>query len=71
MLEKEKKNEGLYAWTAKVGTKGQIVIPKDARKIFKINPGDTVLILGDTKQGLALLNGNVASEKLNRIKSEE
>ena len=33
--------------TAKVGEKGQIVIPKDARQIFGVKPGDTLLILGD------------------------
>ena len=33
--------------TAKVGEKGQIVIPKDARTLFGIQPGDTLLILGD------------------------
>lgn len=43
-----------YAWTATVGEKGQIVIPKQAREIFDINPGDTLLILGDEKQGIAI-----------------
>lgn len=36
--------------TAKVGEKGQIVIPKDARQIFGVKPGDTLLILGDEKR---------------------
>ena len=45
-----KSQEGKYAWTAKVGEKGQIVIPKEAREIFEINSGDTLLILGDTNQ---------------------
>ena len=35
--------EGKYAWTATVGEKGQIVIPKQAREIFDIKPGDTLL----------------------------
>ena len=35
------KPKGKYAWTVKVGEKGQIVIPKEAREIFNINPGDT------------------------------
>ncbi|MBP2079128.1 AbrB/MazE/SpoVT family DNA-binding domain-containing protein [Oceanobacillus polygoni] len=39
----------------KVGTKGQIVIPKDARDIFDIKPGDSLLMLGDEKQGIALV----------------
>ena len=38
--------------TAKVGEKGQIVIPKDARTLFHIQPGDTLLILGDSESGL-------------------
>lgn len=48
--------QGKYLWTAKVGEKGQIVIPKEARTLFKINPGDTVLLLGDVDRGIALVN---------------
>ena len=39
----------------KVGDKGQIVIPAKARKMFDINPGDDLLILGDESQGLAII----------------
>ncbi len=46
---------GKYAWTAKVGEKGQIVIPKEAREVFGIRPGDTLLVLGDIERGLALV----------------
>lgn len=46
--------KGMYAWTATVGEKGQIVIPKQAREVFNIKPGDTLLILGDEKRGLAI-----------------
>ncbi|NBK91380.1 AbrB/MazE/SpoVT family DNA-binding domain-containing protein [bacterium 1XD21-13] len=46
--------KGKYAWTATVGEKGQIVIPKQAREIFDIRPGDNLLILGDEKKGLAI-----------------
>jgi AbrB family looped-hinge helix DNA binding protein len=46
--------KGKHAWTVKVGEKGQIVIPKEARDIFNINPGDTLIILGDEKQGIAI-----------------
>lgn len=46
--------QGKYAWTATVGAKGQIVIPKEARKIFGIEPGDTLILLGDVEQGIAI-----------------
>ena len=46
--------EGKYAWTATVGTKGQIVIPREARELFDIQPGDTLILLGDEKQGIAI-----------------
>ncbi|MEA5038500.1 MAG: AbrB/MazE/SpoVT family DNA-binding domain-containing protein [Clostridiaceae bacterium] len=39
----------------KVGEKGQIVIPKDARQKFDIKPGDSLMLVGDEKTGLALL----------------
>ena len=38
--------------TAKVGDRGQIVIPKEARELFNIQPGDTLLILGEENKGL-------------------
>ena len=46
--------KGKYAWTATVGEKGQIVIPKQARAIFEIKPGDTLLLLGDEERGIAI-----------------
>ncbi len=53
---------GKYAWTATVGEKGQIVIPKQARDVFNIKPGDTLLILGDEERGLAIPNKGAFSE---------
>jgi len=46
--------KGKYAWAVKVGEKGQIVIPKEARDIFNISPGDTLILLGDEKRGIAI-----------------
>lgn len=46
--------KGKYAWTVTVGEKGQIVIPKQAREIFGIKPGDMLIVLGDTKRGIAI-----------------
>jgi AbrB family looped-hinge helix DNA binding protein len=45
--------------TVKVGEKGQIVIPKEARKIFDIKPGDSLLVLGDEEQGIAIVKSEV------------
>ncbi|MFX1370747.1 MAG: AbrB/MazE/SpoVT family DNA-binding domain-containing protein [Promethearchaeota archaeon] len=44
-----------YFGTAKVGERGQIVIPQNARESFKINPGDLILVFGDIKKGLGLM----------------
>ena len=51
----------------KVGEKGQIVIPADARKTFGIKPGDSLLMLGDEEQGLALLTEERALMILHQI----
>ena len=40
--------------TAKVGDRGQIVIPKEAREMFGVGPGDTMVLLCDKKKGMAL-----------------
>ena len=45
---------GKYAWTVKVGEKGQIVIPKEARDVFQIKPGDTLILFGDVERGIAI-----------------
>ena len=51
--------EGKYIFgVVKVGDKGQIVIPKDARKVYDIKPGDALLMLGDQK-GIALLKTEI------------
>ncbi|MFF5985504.1 AbrB/MazE/SpoVT family DNA-binding domain-containing protein [Prauserella flavalba] len=42
--------------TVKIGEKGQIVIPKDAREILGLSPGDTLLVLVDSTQGIALVD---------------
>ena len=51
--------DGRYIFgVVKVGDKGQIVIPKDARKIYDIKPGDSLMMLGDQK-GIALLKTDI------------
>ena len=52
-------NEGKYIFgVVKVGDKGQIVIPRDARKLYDIKPGDALLVLGD-QRGMALIKTQV------------
>jgi len=50
----------------KVGERGQIVIPKEAREIFDIKPGDTLMILGDEERGLVV----VKAERFRKIAEE-
>ena len=47
--------DGKFLWTVKVSDKGQISIPKKARDVFKIETGDTLIMLGDLNRGLALV----------------
>ena len=61
--------------TAKVGDRGQIVIPKEAREMFNIQPGDTLLILGESDAGLIVSRpealNDLAEKLLNTVKNEE
>ena len=43
-----------FVGISKVGEKGQIVIPKEARDMLGIVPGDTILVLGDIERGIAI-----------------
>ncbi len=62
------KNElNQYAWTATVGEKGQIVIPKQAREVFNIKPGDTLVLLADTAKGIAIMPSSLVSDMAARI----
>lgn len=45
---------GKYIWTTKVSNKGQMVIPKEAREVFDIKEGDTLILFGDTEKGIAI-----------------
>ena len=51
--------EGKFISTVKVGEKGQIVIPKGARDLFGIKPGDTLLLLADVTQGIAIVKNDL------------
>ena len=60
-------NEGKYIFgVVKVGEKGQIVIPRDARKVYDINPGDALLLLGDQK-GMALVKTEIFQSAVDQV----
>ena len=51
--------DGKYIFgVVKVGDKGQIVIPKDARNVYGIKPGDALILLGD-ERGIAMLKTEI------------
>lgn len=52
-------NDGRFIVSVKVGPKGQITIPKEARAMFDIREGDTLMVMGDPKRGLALLKADL------------
>ena len=62
--------KGKHAWMVKIGEKGQFVIPKEARDMFDLQPGSTILVLGDDKKGLAILPREAQSEFISRIFAE-
>lgn len=56
---------GKHIWgTVTIGTKGQIVIPKAARDTFNLKDGDRIVVLGDEKEGIALVKAEVFEEKM-------
>ena len=61
---------GKYAWMVKVGEKGQFVIPKEAREMFDLQPGNEILVLGDVKKGIAIMPKKMQQEYIAKIFSE-
>ena len=47
--------DGKYAWLVKIGERGQFVIPKEARDLFDLQPGNEILVRGDESRGIAIL----------------
>ena len=56
-----------FIGVAKVGEKGQIVIPKEARDMFDIKPGDSVVILCDRSKGIAILKADEIEEFADKV----
>jgi len=59
-VESDRRMKGKHLFgLVTIGDRGQIVIPVRARKVFKLNPGDQLMVLGDESQGLALVNAKL------------
>ena len=50
-----KKEEDRFIVSVKVGPKGQITMPAEARKMFDIKTGDTLMVMGDVRRGIAIV----------------
>ena len=57
----------LFFCISKVGEKGQIVIPKEARDMFDIKPGDSIIVLCDKTKGIALVKSDVIEDLSDKI----
>ena len=63
-------DNGKYIFgVVKVGDRGQIVIPKEAREVYGIKAGDSLLVLGDTK-GMAVIKTQIFQDKIDEVLGE-
>ena len=60
-------HEGKFAWMVKIGEKGQLVIPKEAREMFGFHPGEEILVLGDKDRGIAIPPKDKQQEVIGQI----
>ena len=60
-----------FVGISKVGEKGQIVIPKEARDMFNIKPGDSIIVLCDKSRGIALLKADAIEDLSDKIFPKE
>ena len=54
----KKIQEDKFIVSVKVGPKGQITVPVEARKMFDIKEGDTLMVMGDAARGIALMKAD-------------
>ena len=59
-------NKDRFIVSVKVGEKGQIIVPKEAREMFNISPGDTLMVLGDKERGIAIMKSDEVYDLMNK-----
>ena len=64
-----KENDKYIFGVVKVGERGQIVIPKEAREVYEIKAGDSLLVLGDSR-GMAVLKTEIFQDKIDEMLGE-
>ncbi|MBP5407988.1 MAG: AbrB/MazE/SpoVT family DNA-binding domain-containing protein [Bacilli bacterium] len=62
--------EDRFIISVKVGPKGQITIPKEAREMFDIKEGDSLMVLGDINRGIALIKADQVYDIIGAINNE-
>ena len=60
-----------FVGISKVGEKGQIVIPKEARDMFDIRPGDSIIVLCEKSRGIALLKADIIDDLSDKVFPKE
>ena len=66
-MEKNRTDKNKFVGICRVGEKGQIVIPKEIRTMFDINPGDSIIVLSDKEKGIALLKADVIDSLTDKV----
>ena len=67
----KKMEDDRFIVSVKVGPKGQITIPVEARKMFEIKEGDTLMVMGDRSRGIALLKADAFYEIMGGVMPDE
>ena len=67
----KKTQDDRFIVSVKVGPKGQITIPKEARAMFDIKEGDTLMVMGDLKRGIALVKSDTFYKLMEDMSHEQ
>jgi len=67
IIRRLKMDKDKFVGISKVGEKGQIVIPKEARDMFDIKSGDSIIVLCDKEKGIALLKADAIEDIADKV----